>query len=179
MNLLANLANPGGAIAVNQQCHAARFQPAVVSQTWELTAIRTDESTRQRDPQSQINKVLPSLTTKLITADNELNEEGIKLKQIELQLVGMQQQLMADWRKFLYFDHTPAFPEGSTLHTWLGGGESDPIRNCLDNVLQSLIAKINDLTQAKEDRSKVIRGRQESIRRLLEATDAEIGRAHV
>jgi hypothetical protein len=178
-NLLPTLNKVGGAIAVDRQLHAARFRPAVEGKTWQLTGIRTDDNLDRLDKQSQANTTLPKLTSELIALVNELNEAELSIQQVELQLTGTQQQLMADWRKFLYFQYTKSFPVGSPPYHWLNeqntqgsGDPRAPILNYLDSVLYGFEVEIVRLRQVQNDQANKISRLQRAIRSILEETDA-------
>lgn len=174
MNILPTLDKVGGAIAVDRQLHAARFHPAVEGKAWELTAIRSDDSLDRVVRQSQVNTVLPRLSAELFELVNQLNEAELSIKQVELQLVGMQQQLMADWRKFLYFQYTNPIPIASPLHSWLEQQNPESIRTALVAILNSLMEEIDRLRLAQQEQVSKISSLQAAIRSKLEVTDAVV-----
>jgi hypothetical protein len=152
MNILSDLDQTGGAINVERQLHAARFGPAVEGQTWELAAIKDQESSRLGSRTSQASETTPKLTSELIELVNELNELQLGLKQYELQWTGNQRQLMADWRKFLYekYTETKDIPLQSPLKGWIKEKDKAGVRAAILSILNAWIDQHRKLEEERE-----------------------------
>jgi hypothetical protein len=166
LGVLNQIYEPGGKEKVQRALHDNRFSSQSGGTKWRITLKQNSESSQAQTNQ----KTRPDLPAELIEKANKLSNLEWELSQLTRQLVGLRQQLMADWRKYLYFKRTlrGQMPQGSVPHQWSSNQTNfnqaiDIMTACLDGLIEAH----NTLQEDLDEKQKVISNTKNDIANFL------------